>query len=151
MAITNYHTVSGEIIGETTSSVRTGYLTDGLGSVTATQASTGSVSNTYRYKPYGALLAKTGVSPDPSFLWVGSWGYQHTTGGLSYMRARHYHRMSAVWTSQDSLWPKEPAYVYCFGAPIDATDASGRSCCCCPEKISATEVVSRQRPCDDAL
>ena len=36
MAVTNYHTVNGRIIGETTSGTRTDYLTDALGSVTAT-------------------------------------------------------------------------------------------------------------------
>ena len=32
----------------------------------------GQLVNTYRYKPYGGLLAKTGTSADPSFQWVGS-------------------------------------------------------------------------------
>ena len=36
MPVTNYHTVNGEIIGETTSGVRTDYLVDALGSVTGT-------------------------------------------------------------------------------------------------------------------
>ncbi len=36
MATKCYHTVNGELRGETTSGVRTGYLTDVLGSVTAT-------------------------------------------------------------------------------------------------------------------
>jgi len=72
MAVTSYHTADGQILGQTASGVRTQYLTDALGSVTETVADDGSVLNTYRYKPYGAQLAKTGVGADPKFLFVGS-------------------------------------------------------------------------------
>ncbi|MCC7435245.1 MAG: hypothetical protein IT363_11210 [Methanoregulaceae archaeon] len=127
MATTNYHTVNGEIIGETTSSVRTGYLTDGLGSVTATQGSTGNVLATYRYKPYGALLAKTGTGMDPRFLWTGSSGSRATSVSCAgnYNRARHYSALTALWTSADPLWPHTLAYVYAQCRPITATDPSG--------------------------
>ena len=74
MPVTNYLTVNGEIIGESTGGVRTDYLTDALGSVTATVDQSASVVNTYRYKPYGELLAKTGTGSDPIFGWVGSQG-----------------------------------------------------------------------------
>jgi len=57
----SYYSVGGEIIGEKSGGVRTDYLTDALGSVTATVDQAGSVINRYTYKPYGALLAKTGV------------------------------------------------------------------------------------------
>ncbi len=33
--------------------------------------STRSEENTYQYKPYGGVLAKTGTAADPSFLWNG--------------------------------------------------------------------------------
>lgn len=69
MASTWYHAVKGEIIGETTSGSRTSYLTDGLGSVTATQNATGTTTATWRYMPYGSLLTKTGAGADPRFLW----------------------------------------------------------------------------------
>jgi hypothetical protein len=65
MPVTNYHTVQGRILGESTSGVRTDYLTDALGSVTATVNSAQAVVNTYRYKPYGEQLAKTGSGTDP--------------------------------------------------------------------------------------
>ena len=68
MAVTNYYTVNGEIIAEKTAgSSRVDYLTDALGSVTATVNQSAQVVNTYRYKPYGSQLAKTGVGADPSF------------------------------------------------------------------------------------
>ena len=78
MAVTNYHTLNGEIIAETTGGVRTDYLTDALGSVVATVNQSAQVVNTYRYKPYGAQLAKTGVGDDPAFRWVGQQAYKQT-------------------------------------------------------------------------
>ncbi|HLV81065.1 MAG TPA: hypothetical protein VKT32_12325 [Chthonomonadaceae bacterium] len=83
MPVTNYYSLDGQIIGEkTTGSPRVDYLTDALGSVTATVNQNAQVVNTYRYKPYGALLAKTGIGTDPAFQWVGTQGYRQT--GRSY-------------------------------------------------------------------
>ena len=68
MGVTTYYSVGGEIIGERSGGVRTDYLRDALGSVTATKRTDRStLSNTYRYKPYGERLAKTGGDPDPRF------------------------------------------------------------------------------------
>ncbi len=60
------------ITGEETGGTYTDYLTDALGSVTATVNQSEQVLNTYRYKPYGALLAKSGVGGDPPFQWQGA-------------------------------------------------------------------------------
>jgi len=79
MAVTNYYAVDNDILGEkTTASSRIDYLTDALGSVTATLNQSAQVVNTYRYKPYGALLVKTGTGVDPAYTWVGSKGYRQT-------------------------------------------------------------------------
>ena len=78
MAVTNYYSINGQIIGEATNGVRTDYLMDALGSVTGTVNSACQVVNTYRYKPYGALLSKTGTGADPAFGWVGTQGYKQT-------------------------------------------------------------------------
>ncbi|MCW5941945.1 MAG: hypothetical protein KIS66_06920 [Fimbriimonadaceae bacterium] len=127
MPTTNYHTVNGRTIGETTDGVRTDYLTDALGSVTATVDQSQNVLNTYRYKPYGGLLAKTGSSPDPKFLWTGDTGSRTT--GLAYFeqynRARHYGSMQAGWTSVDPLWPRSVQYGYAFADPLRYTDPGG--------------------------
>ena len=72
MAVTNYYTVNGSIIEESTNGVRTDYLMDALGSVTGTVNSSAQVINTYRYKPFGDLLSKTGTGADPAFGWVGT-------------------------------------------------------------------------------
>lgn len=127
MSVTNYYTVNGSIIGESTNGVRTDYLTDALGSVTATVDQTGTVQNTYRYKPYGDLLAKTGSGIDPKFLWVGTLGYRATGLQVSshYVRARHYSDSTGMWTTVDPLWPDEPQYGYAGASPSEVVDPTG--------------------------
>jgi hypothetical protein len=130
MAVTNYITINGKIHGEVTGAVATGYATDALGSVVATVDNTGSVANTYRYKPYGTTLAKTGAGADPKSQWVGSWGYRFTgrSQSESYVRARHYGQKSGVWTTVDLLWPEQPAYSYSRCMPTILFDPTGRAC-----------------------
>ena len=53
-------------------------MMDALGSVTGTVNSAFQVVNTYRYKPYGSLLSKTGVGDDPAFRGVEIHGYKQT-------------------------------------------------------------------------
>src|SRR5437879_6375036 len=101
MAVTKYYTMNGEFIGEKAgAAARVDYLTDALGSVTATLNQSAAVVNTYRYKPFGAQLAKTGVGADPAFRWVGQQGYKQTGKKWSdvYIRARHYNSLNGLWT-----------------------------------------------------
>ena len=130
MPVVNYHTVDGEIQGQTTAGVRTDYLTDALGSVVATVNSSATVVNTYRYKPYGERLARAGVGVDPRFGWAGSQGYGTTPQSHSrqYIRARHYAQEVGCWTTMDEFWPGERAYVYVASSPVTATDPSGLGC-----------------------
>src|SRR5689334_5277974 len=102
MAVTKYYTMNGEIVGEKTGAgARVDYLTDALGSVTATLNQNAAVVNSYRFKPYGAQLAKTGVGTDPGFRWVGQQGYKQTGNKWSdvYFRARHHDSAQGRWTS----------------------------------------------------
>jgi len=131
MAVTNYYAVNAELVGEkTVGSSRIDYLTDALGSVTATLNQSAQVVNTYRYKPYGAQLAKTGTAADPAFTWVGAQGYRQTGRKYSdvYVRARHYSSSTARWTTkvrlEDQLEGEHP-YGYAFNNPITYTDPSG--------------------------
>lgn len=127
MATTWYHTVRGEIIGESTAGSRTSYLSDALSSTTAAQNSAGTTTATWRYKPSGALLAKTGVGTDPKFLWVGGLG-SRTTGlaiPQQYTRARHYCVRAGLWTSMDAFWPSELPYAYANQSPVSLMDFSG--------------------------
>ena len=143
MAVTNYDTVNGRIRAEVTGGTRTGYLPDALGSVTAIVDESGAVQNTYRYKPYGELLAKTGAAADPKFMWVGLWGYRgKASSDHKYVRARHYASSNGQWLSIDPIWPFEMPYEYVSGAPITQLDPSGLSCyynacCCCVDSIDA--------------
>lgn len=129
MPVTNYHTMNGEIIGETTSGVRTDYLTDALGSVTATMNQSAQIINTYRYKPFGALLAKTGTGADPAFGWVGTQGYRQTSKKFSnfHIRRRHYDMETARWTTKDPRGYEDGVNLYrnVGNNPVLATDPSG--------------------------
>jgi len=128
-----FHSIGGIIIGETsTGSPRVDYLTDALGSVTATVNQTAQVVNTYRYKPFGATLAKTGTGPDPSFGWVGTKGYRPTGNPFSnfYVRRRHADSTAGRWPTQDPIryagreWNP---YVYVGNSPVAVTDPTGLS------------------------
>lgn len=133
MATTNYYTYNGRIRGESASGIGTDYLTDALGSVTATVSQSQVVENTYRYKPYGATLAKTGTAPDPGFLWSGDTGSRPTGLAQSgqYNRARHYSSSAANWSSVDRIWPEVPAYSYAAGNPVRFIDVTGLKECDC--------------------
>ena len=129
MAFKSYHTVNGRIRGETGPQGRRDYLTDALGSVTATVDQSAAIEGTYRYKPYGKRIAKTGSGADPRFLHAGDTG-SRTTGAAhaeQYNRARHYDGETGRWTSVDPLWPDEQAYAYVMGNPVRWTDGSGTS------------------------
>lgn len=125
MATTNYHTVDGEIQGETTNGVRTDYLTDALGSVVATVNQGAQVVNTYRYKPYGERLAKTGVGTDPRFGWIGGRGSRRTARRFSdqYNQAGHYGTNQAQWTNVDA--PLSIQSPLGHGRPVSAPDPIG--------------------------
>jgi RHS repeat-associated protein len=124
MGVTSYYSFGGEIIGEETGGVRRDYLTDALGSVTATVTGAGVVENTYRYKPYGEQLAKTGAGSDPKFLWNGKWGYQKKNN-LVYVRSRTFNNSTANWITVDLFWPSERAYGYVESNPIIFFDYYG--------------------------
>ncbi len=144
MPVTNYYTVNGEIISESTDGVYLDYLTDALGSVTAKVDQTCTVVSTARYKPYGDLLSGTQYKLG----WVGSQGYRNTglkySGG--YVRARHFSTEQGQWTTADPLWPSERLYIYCQANSTSDSDPTGRAgkksqfCCCCPEELEITNI-----------
>jgi len=129
MAVTNYYTIAGEIIGEhTAGQSRLDYVPDALGSVTATINQSLTVESTARYKPYGASLASTG--PAPMFGWVGRTGGYRTTGLPHtdvYVRARHVGSLDGAWTTIDPLWPGEQPFGYGKNSPTVRTDRLGLS------------------------
>src|SRR5690349_3852703 len=102
---TSYFTIRGQIIGQISGVARTDYLRDALGSVVGTVNQSAQVVNTYRHKPYGAQLAKTGVGANPANRWVGGLGYRQTGKKCSdvYVRARHYDNGARCWTTEDPI------------------------------------------------
>jgi RHS repeat-associated protein len=149
MAVTNYYSIDSEILGEkTTGGSRVDYLTDALGSVTATLNQSAQVQNTYRYKPSGSQLAKTGVAADPSFLWVGSQGYRQTGRKFSdfYVRARHYSSEEGRWTTKDPIGLDDGdvvLYVYVGGRPTLLLDPEGLRGCKTPEPCCTAEAIEK--------
>lgn len=107
-----------------------GYAADGLTSVACTVNSAGTTENTYRFKPYGTLLAKSGTVSDPPFLWVGILGYRQTARVHAevYMRARHYGSGEARWATVDPEFEDRSAYVYVVDCPITFIDPRGTHC-----------------------
>jgi len=128
MAKTSYVTTHGMVWGEISSGATTSYGHDALGSVTEI-FSAGALVNTYRYKPYGAILAKTGTASDPSFLWNGRSGYRGTLlpSASHYVLKRHYSSSTAQWTSADNFWPAEATYGYSRARAQLLSDPSGES------------------------
>jgi RHS repeat-associated protein len=153
MAVTNYHTVNGRILGETTGGVRTDYLTDALGSVTATVNPSAQVVNRYTYKPYGGLLAKTGVGADPVNQWVGSLGYRQAGKKYSevYVRARHYDTANGRWSTKDPLGLRGGdmnLYRYVANRSTLMIDPTGLVCT--PEQVKAKNLQTCQAYCAQA-
>ena len=129
MAYTSYITIDGMLIGEITpAGEMRNYGTDSLGSVVTTSLN-GVPENTYRYKPYGGLLAKTGTAADPSFLWNGGSGYRATTlpSAGHYVRMRHFSMSTGQWTSVDRAWPSQGQYEYAGSNPASDVDPTGRA------------------------
>lgn len=126
MAWKAYNTINGQIMGEVSDAPganATDYLTDALGSVVAT-VSGGKILNTYRWSGYGQQVLKTGIGPDPKFLWVGGWGYR-SSGLLLYVRERALSTSLSVWLSIDDLWPHERKYSYSAQNPASRIDPTG--------------------------
>ena len=144
MAVKNYSTVNGMLIGETSTAPGArpvDYMTDALGSIIGTIVN-GTVQNTYRYAGYGQQVSKTGAGVDPKFLWAGEWGYRGTVE-LVYIRLRHFCPNYARWDSRDQIWPAESAYMYGSANPTTNIDPSGlfdvdKSCKECKMNSSAS-------------
>jgi RHS repeat-associated protein len=102
--------------------------TNGHHDVTWTAGSTGSVTGTARYDPFGTATAVTGSMPD--FRFQGSWA--DNTTKLSWAVTRWYAPAQGQFLSEDTLVgePREPdsrhLYAYGEGDPVGKWDPDGR-------------------------
>ncbi len=106
------------------------YHHDRRGSVTALTNTSGVVTDSYQYGPFGELVAHTGSNPQP-FRFNGRDGVVSDPGGLHYLRARYYSPNLKRFVQRDVitgtavLTPSLNRYAYVNGQPIDLVDPFG--------------------------
>jgi len=99
MSVT-YVTVHGRLREETRGGVTTRYLGDTLGSVIKTTDTSGNVTSTTTYWPFGEVRTQTGTNPSP-WGFCGVWGYLTDAVSRMYVRARHYRADTSRWLTVD--------------------------------------------------
>jgi RHS repeat-associated protein len=101
-------------------------LADQLGSTRALTNSSGSVTATFSYDPWGNLIGSTGSATTP-FMYAGQ--YYDTTTGLYYLQARYYDPANGQFLSVDpAVSATESPYGYVNNNPTNATDPNGAWC-----------------------
>ena len=123
MSVT-YVTVHGRLREETRGGVTTRYLGDTLGSVIKTTDTSGNVTSTTTYWPFGEVRSQTGTNPSP-WGFCGVWGYLTDAVSRMYVRARHYRADTSRWLTVDPWWPLQSGYCYASNQPSTFSDPSG--------------------------
>ncbi len=115
--ITKYYGKSAVSVNGTIS-----YLVDdGLGSVSESLSSSGSVDGAQLFAPYGAVRYSTGSFPGPQAFT----GQRQDGSGLSYFNARYYDPVAGQFISADTVQGPN-RYGYVAGNPETATDPTGQ-------------------------
>jgi len=122
-----FHTMNGEIVGESVGGTVRDYLLDPLGSVVATLDSGGLVDQ-FEYWPYGELVDDLPAGA-PVFLWVGGLGYWFDTDERRYVRHRMLRTDLGSWMQLDPLWPGTASLAYAKHSPVSIGDPSGLLTC----------------------
>jgi RHS repeat-associated protein len=95
-------------------------LDDGLGSVSESLSTSGSVTGAQLFAPYGSVRYSTGSFPGPQAFT----GQRQDGSGLAYFNARYYDPAAGQFTSADSVQGPN-RYGYVAGNPETATDPTG--------------------------
>ncbi|MBS1699280.1 MAG: type IV secretion protein Rhs [Actinobacteria bacterium] len=115
---------TGAVVEQTnvTGGTPTSYFTDAHGSTVELTNTSGTVTGTYAYNPWGAVTAHTGaVTP---FQFAGAFTDAET--GLLYLIHRYYDPVTALFLSIDPLVAKTlAAYGYAGNNPLNALDPLG--------------------------
>jgi RHS repeat-associated protein len=99
------------------------YFHDQNGSTRALTNSTGTVSGTYSYTPYGGVTSHTGTATTP-LQFTGQ--YTDAESGLVYLRARYYDPGTTQFLTRDPLVAQtHSAYGYVNGNPLNGSDRTG--------------------------
>lgn len=121
----NYLTGAGidETLSRTGSSGTQSYLTDNLGSTLALTNSSGAISTSYSYEPYGNTTA-SGTSSTNALQYTGR---ENDGDGLYYYRARYYSPVYSRFISEDPVGYLGGInkYAYTLGNPVNFGDATG--------------------------
>lgn len=125
---TDYYTreIDGTPLAQRTGSARQYYLSDALGSITATTDSTGNAQATYLYDPDGNNRGGTGSSTNP----LGYAAGYKAPSALYRFGERYYDPADARWTQQDPLnqatdLRQANRYAYVGADPINLVDPTG--------------------------
>jgi RHS repeat-associated protein len=115
-------------------------LADQLGSTRALTNSSGSVTATFSYDPWGNLTGSTGSATTP-FMYAGT--YLDSSTGLYYMQARYYDPATGEFLSVDPAVAQTDApFNYAGDDPVNGVDPSGLS----PDETQCTSVANGQGP-----
>lgn len=127
MGVTSYLTVNGEILSETRNGVRSDYIPDPQGSTAALINSSGTITDTFTWWPFGEQRSHVGSSVTPMG-YLGTLGYYtNWSNGSIYVRRRVLLPNLARWLTVDLLWPQRAPFVYAKSSPIRMGDPSGLS------------------------
>jgi RHS repeat-associated protein len=137
-----YTNFGGELVAEDRGGVTSYYVPDNLGSTVSLLDSTGSISDTFTYWPYGEIRTRTG-STATLFTYVGGLGYYRVSSTRFYVQARDLRVDQARWATVDPLWPWQKAYGYVDNQPTDNIDPSGL--CNCGEVTKSRSHLSDSR------
>ncbi len=114
---------AGGLVGLRSGTSRNYYLVDGLGSVVALTDSSGAVTHSYAYDPYGVTTETTSSALVNPWRYTGQ--FQDVVTGLYKMGARYYQPDLGRWTQPDPSGPDANAYAYVGGDPVNFLDPSG--------------------------